>query len=160
MTQQISAPLPPDRIDDDLELLVSVAARLNRTSAMLLSSLEVPLTFRQYRTLTRVAGGYTSLRQLASRGNLSLPTVSENVDGLVKRGLMTTTPSEADRRAIILHVTDDGRAAANAGRRVIMDLVGSLLADFSLERRAALQTSLQDIYESTTIYFNSHLQAK
>jgi hypothetical protein len=54
-------------------------------NAILLSSLEVPLTFRQCRTLTRVAGGRTSPSQLAAIGNLLLPTVSENVEILVRR---------------------------------------------------------------------------
>jgi DNA-binding MarR family transcriptional regulator len=152
--------LPADRIEDDYELLVSVAARLNRTSAMLLASLPVPLTFRQYRTLSRVIGGYTSLGQLAKRGNLSLPTVSENVDGLVKRGLMTTTQSESDRRAIVLQVTDAGREAAAAGQAAMSDLVGALLSELEPDRRADLQASLQVVYESATRYFTEHVQGK
>lgn len=63
-------------------------------NTILLSSLEVPLTFRQYRTLTRVAGGCTSPSQLAAIGNLSLPMVSENVEILVRRGLMTTSQTQ------------------------------------------------------------------
>ena len=61
---------------------------------ILLSSLEVPLTFRQYRTLTRVACGCASPSQLAAIGNLSLPMVSENVEILVRRGLMTTSQTQ------------------------------------------------------------------
>jgi DNA-binding MarR family transcriptional regulator len=126
----------------------------------LLASLDVPLTFRQYRTLTRVIGGYTSLSQLAKRGNLSLPTVSENVDGLVKRGLMRTQQSETDRRAIVLNVTDAGRHAAEAGQRALGDLVSSLLMDFSPDRRAQLQESLQAVYDSATIYFSENLAGR
>lgn len=157
MSEQTVETLPADEIADDHELLISVAARLNRTSAVLLSSLDVPLTFRQYRTLARVIGGYTSLRQLAARGNLSLPAVSENVDGLVKRGLMETTQSTADRRAIVLHVTDAGRAAADAARAAIDDLVGFLLTGVDSARRAELQEALQEIYAAATVYFTNNL---
>jgi DNA-binding MarR family transcriptional regulator len=155
-----AAPLLVDQIEDDVELLISVAARLNRTSAVLLASLEVPLTFRQYRTLRRVAGGYTSLGQLARRGNLSLPTVSESVDGLVKRGLIRTAQSEADRRAIVLHATDAGRAAAEAGHRALSELVGSLLDGFSAEQRSWLQKHLEQIYEAATVYFVENIQGQ
>lgn len=152
--------LPVDQIDDDVELLISVAARLNRTSSILLAYLDVPLTFRQYRTLRRIAGGYTSLGQLARRGNLSLPTVSENIDGLVKRGLVRTEQSETDRRAIVLHATDAGRAAAEAGHRALSDLVGSLLNGFTTAQRASLQDALQEIYDSATIYFAENLEGR
>ncbi|NYE19270.1 MarR family winged helix-turn-helix transcriptional regulator [Microbacterium immunditiarum] len=152
--------LAADRIEEDHELLISVAARLNRTSQMLLASLPVPLTFRQYRTLSRVIGGYTSLSQLAKRGNLSLPTVSENVDGLVKRGLMTTTASESDRRAIVLHATDAGREAAAAGQAVLKEFTKALLAELAPDRRADLQDSLRVVYEAATTYFVQNVQGR
>ncbi len=152
--------LPADQIAEEYELLVSVAARLNRTSAVLLSALPVPLTFRQYRTLSRVAGGYTSLSQLAKRGNLSLPTVSENVDGLVRRGLMVTRQSETDRRAIVLEVTDAGREATEAGRLVLKDLIETLLSGVDADARDDLQQALHVIYESATTYFNENARGK
>jgi len=144
------------RSDEGAELLVSVAARLNRISALLLSWLDVPLTFRQYRTLSRISGGYTSLSQLAQRGNLSLPTVSENVDGLVRRGLIATAKSAADRRAIVLSITDAGRDAAVAGQQAIDGFVGSLLAELSAAERQELQRLLGIIYDSATNYFEQN----
>src|SRR5690242_10444140 len=98
--------------DQELQdLIVAVPARLSRLHQWVLGNLDPRLTFRQYRTLSRVANGYTSLSQLAGRGNLSLPTVSENVDGLVRRGLLSTSQSELDRRAIVLGITEQGLAA-------------------------------------------------
>ena len=96
----------------DQELLIALSARLRRLNTIILGRLEVSLTYRQYRTLARVASGFTSMGQLAAQANLTLPTVSEAVDGLVHRGLMETRPNEVDHRAIILRVTDAGAAAA------------------------------------------------
>jgi DNA-binding MarR family transcriptional regulator len=45
------------------------------------------LTYRQHRILVRVSEGHTSLAAIAALGNLTLPTVPESVDGLVRRGL-------------------------------------------------------------------------
>ena len=142
---------------DDIEQLVSVSARINRTSAVLLSSLDVPLTFRQYRTLTRVMSGFSTLRQLAIRGNLSIPSVSENIDGLVKRGLMETRPSREDRRAITLHITPAGEAAVAAGERVLHDFIESLIAGFTPKQRGDLSELLAGIYDAATDYFSKHL---
>ena len=142
---------------DDVDVLVTVAARLNRVSAILLSGLEVPLTFRQYRTLTRVTSGLNTLRQLASRANLSIPTVSENIDGLVKRGLMETRPSEVDRRAITLHITPAGAAAAEAATLRLHDFVEFTLAGFTPDRRGELTQALQAVYDAATHFITDEL---
>lgn len=134
------------------ELLLSVAVRLNRTESIILSKLDIPLTFRQYRTLTRVAAGCTSPSQLAAVSNLSLPAISENVDALVRRGLMTSTASTTDRRAVVLDVTEAGRRAAEDGRRAIGSFTEALLAGMPARRRAALDLSLREIYDTATEY--------
>lgn len=121
-------------------------------STILLSSLEVPLTFRQYRTLTRVASGCTSPSQLAAIGILSLPTVSENVEILVRRGLMTTSQSASDRRVVVLQVTEEGLRAAKAGT------TEALPSRLSPERRRDLSDSLRVIYDAATDYLEDFLQ--
>ena len=147
-------------LDKDQELLIAIAARLRRLNTNVLASLEIPLTFRQYRTLARVAGGYTSLGQLAARANLTLPTVSETVDGLVRRGLMETRPSDLDRRAIILRVTTAGAAAATAGDLVLREVTETLTLDLSDDKRAQLTELLQIVYEAATRYFTENLNGK
>lgn len=147
-------------LDRDQELLVTVAARLRRLNTIVLSNLDVPLTFRQYRTLTRVLGGYSSLRDLTVRANLTLPTVSETVDGLVRRGLMETRPSVVDRRAIVLSVTETGAAAAAAGDLALREVIDTLTWELSDEKRAELTDSLRVLYDAATRYFTDHLNAK
>jgi DNA-binding MarR family transcriptional regulator len=137
-----------------LEYIVGVPARLSRLFAAVLGGLDPRLTFRQYRTLQRVANGFTSLSQLAARGNLSLPTVSENVDGLVKRGLMTTTQSAADRRAIILSVTEKGAAAVATADAALQDIVQHLVADIPADDLPAVVSALQSMYDRATVYFH------
>ncbi len=154
------APERATALDPDQELLVTVAARLRRLNTIVLGHLAVPLTFRQYRTLTRVLGGDTSLRQLTVRGNLTLPTVSETVDGLARRGLIETRPSEVDRRAIVLSVTELGAAAAAAGDLALREVIDTLTRELSAEKRAELTDSLGVLYDAATRYFTDHLNAK
>ena len=135
------------------ELLVGVAARLTRLHSQVLAELEAPLTFRQYRTLFRVRGGAKSLTELASYGNLAVPTVSEGVEGLVRRGLLSRAPSPADRRAVILQITPEGLAAADAGDEALQEVADVLIGSVSSEGRALLTETLESIYEAATSYF-------
>lgn len=153
-------PATPARNGDDgeiAELLIAVAARLSRLHSIVLARLETRLTFRQYRTLTRVAHGDSSLSQLAARANLSVPTVSENVEGLVRRGLMTATPSQTDRRATVLEVTDAGRIAIAAADRALHDVVNRLVTGVPADDLAITATTLSHIYREATSYFQEHL---
>lgn len=143
-------------LDQETEdLLVAVPARLNRLHQSILGSLKPRLTFRQYRTLSRVAGGYTSMSQLAARGNLSLPTVSENVDGLVRRGLLSTNPSALDRRAVVLRITDDGLAAVQAAEKALAEVTSYLAADIPEADLPVVKAALQSLYDRATVYFKT-----
>lgn len=145
----------PEIDSHTFDLLTGVPARLSRLHSAILGSLNPRLTFRQYRTLSRVADGYTSMSQLAARGNLSLPTVSENVDGLVRRGLMTTTPSAQDRRAVVLGITEAGRAAVASADEALRDFIGYLLKEISPDELEVTVDTLGLIYERATIYFQT-----
>ncbi|HEY8588958.1 MAG TPA: MarR family winged helix-turn-helix transcriptional regulator [Naasia sp.] len=136
-----------------LDLLVAFPTRLSRLHTAILAGLDPRLTFRQYRTLSRVAEGATSMGQLAARGNLTLPTVSENVDGLVRRGLMITTPSQHDRRAVVLGVTDAGLAAVAAADEALSEFIHYLTDDLSAADLDATVATMGRMYEKATIYF-------
>lgn len=135
------------------QLLVGVAARLTRLHSKVLTELEVPLTFRQHRTLVRVRGGVTSLTELASYGNLAIPTVSEGVEVLVRRRLLNRVPSPADRRAIKLQITPAGAEAADAGDEALQQVADVLIGNVSPEGRALLTETLESIYDAATTYF-------
>jgi DNA-binding MarR family transcriptional regulator len=149
-----------DRSAGDQDLLFAVAARLNRLSSDILRDLDVPLTFRQYRTLARVAAGYTSMSQLAARANLTMPTVSETVDGLVRRKLLETKPSPSDGRAVILVVTDAGAKAAAAGDIALDEVLDDLTRDLSPDARQAFEASLKVVYDAATEYFDRQQQSR
>ena len=137
----------------DQDILFASAARIRRLSEKVLRDLEVPLTFRQYRTLARVSAGYTSMSQLAARANLTMATVSESVDALVRRGLMESRPSPTDGRALLLTVTPEGVAAAKAGDIALEDLQAELTNGLAPNTRNELDASLRIIYQAATSIF-------
>lgn len=144
--------------DDTGALLVSVAARLTRLYGKVLAHLETPLTFRQQRLLMRVREGHTSLATLAKFGNLTVPTVSESIDVLVRRGLMTRTEHPTSRRSMLLALTPLGERACEAAEAALVEANQYLLAEVSKERRADLHESLSSIFDAATTFFREQGQ--
>ncbi len=56
------------------------------------------------------------VRELADAAAIASPTASRTLDGLERDGLMIRRPSEADRRCVLVELTDEGRAQAEAAR--------------------------------------------
>lgn len=134
-------------------LLVSVAARLSRLYGRVLGQLDTPLTFRQHRLLRRVHEGNTSLASLAAYGNLSIPTVSESIDLLVRRGLMDRRENPRNRRSMLLRLTPKGMDVKEAGDEVL-DAVGDrLLSSVPAEHQPILHSSLTAIFDAATEMF-------
>jgi DNA-binding MarR family transcriptional regulator len=103
--------------------------------------------------LVRVDAGCSSLTELASLANLSVPTVSEGVDMLVRRGLLSRTRRDDDRRAYTLALTDKGREALTAGDREFHETANELISGLDEEQRQQLARSLQTVYEAVTVVF-------
>jgi DNA-binding MarR family transcriptional regulator len=141
-------------------MLVVVAARLRRLNMIVLGRLKVALTFRQYRTLGRVVAGCTSLSELTAQAGVTLPTMSETVNGLVRRGLIETRTNETDHRSVVLYATEAGVAAATDGDAALREVIGTLTRELSDGQRAALAESLQVIYEAATDYLTDRSAQK
>lgn len=143
-----------DRREEDLGvLLVSASARLNRLYGRVLGQLDTSLTFRQHRLLRRVAEGHTSMAALAAFGNLTLPTVSESVEGLVRRRLLDRRANPQNRRQTVLSLTAEGREAKEAGDAALEAVNDRLLRVVPDEHRQVLHESLAALYEAATEVF-------
>lgn len=79
------------------------------------------LTLSSYRILALVAEGNERSSQIAGRLALARPTISNAVDQLVERGLLQREPNPEDRRAVVLRITDDGRAAVAAAEASVAE---------------------------------------
>ncbi len=118
------------------ELLLALGSRLTRLQTEILASLDPPLTIRQYRILSRVRSGCTSLTALCKLAHRNPSTMSQSVDKLVQLGLLTRGTEQHSRRTLHLALTREGQAVQAAGSRA--------LRKFAAELTAGIPAALQD----------------
>ena len=66
------------------------------------------ITVEQFHVLRYVRRGTDSVSELATAKNISRPAISQAVEILVKKGLLTRVPSKEDRRCVELVLTNAG----------------------------------------------------
>ena len=88
--------------------LFELAPRVQRLQDMVLRDMRPSITFGQFRLLQRVAEGRSTLTAISQVSTLSLPTLSERIEGSVKKGLIRRKATPLDRRASILVLTKLG----------------------------------------------------
>jgi DNA-binding MarR family transcriptional regulator len=67
----------------------------------------------QFHILRHIRKGYSSVSDLAGARQISRPAVSQALDLLVEKGLVTRIPSRADRRCVRLELTSAGNELLN-----------------------------------------------
>jgi len=88
------------------------------------------ISVEQFHVLRYVRRGTDSVSELATAKNISRPAISQAVEILVKKGLLTRVPSKEDRRCVELVLT----AAGNH----LLDTVFKETRDWMKERMGAL----------------------
>ena len=91
----------------------------------------VAVTLDEYDVLLQVrqAGQPLRMTQLAERALISRPTASRVVDRLVDKGWIRRWRHDADRRVVLLALTDEGRRVHTAAARVHLDGIARLVED-------------------------------
>lgn len=96
------------------------------------------ISLAQYHLLEPLDAGPCTNRQLAEAAGVASPTATRMIDVLLARGLVTRVEDPTDRRAVLISLTDTGRAALTVKldeyRKVREQLAGALEPD---ERRVA-----------------------
>lgn len=131
------------------EMLLLAVSRMHRVQIELLQQLEIPLTLRQFRILERVSQGYASLSDLSKLVHRSLPTVSESVDGLMRRTLLVRRTCPTDRRIAELSLTDQGRTAVQLGRSCLHEIAANFVDSLTAPQRVALEPTVERMYAYT-----------
>ncbi|BBJ37621.1 hypothetical protein SSPO_003390 [Streptomyces antimycoticus] len=128
------------------EVLLALGGRLTRLQTEILAGLGQPLTIRQYRILSRVDAGNTSLTSLSKLARRNLSTMSQSVDKLVQQGLLTRTTSESSRRTMQLALTVEGAAALDAGNRALAKFTSELTTRMPQELQDQILPALQQLF--------------
>ena len=85
------------------------------------------LSLAQYRLLARVRSGGDRASALAGHLDISRPTVTAVVDGLVEKGLLERSAVAGDRRAYAITITRAGLAAAQEAECAMTTKLAALL---------------------------------
>lgn len=75
------------------------------------------LSLAQYHVLEPLASGPRTNRELAELAGISAPTACRIVDGLLERGWVSRVADPTDRRAVVISLTERGRAALSKKQR-------------------------------------------
>lgn len=101
------------------------AARLSK--ALELAVGDKSLSLPQYRLLAFLSGGPERATELAAWLEVSPPSLTALVDGLVHKGLVERVTSDEDRRCVRHVLTPAGAASLDAGDDAIADHLSRLL---------------------------------
>lgn len=117
-----------------------VLARISRIVENALGDEDLSLS--QYRLLAFLSQGDWAASALADRLDVSRPSITGLVDGLVKRGLVERRPDTDDRRRVDHVLTPAGRRALTAADQRadarIREVFAHLPADVAAEAHASL----------------------
>jgi DNA-binding MarR family transcriptional regulator len=91
------------------------------------------ITVEQFHILRHIRKGASSVSELAAVKQISRPAISQSVEQLVEKGLLTRRQVSEDRRCIHLELTPDGDALLNElfqqNRRWMMEKMAALTPD-------------------------------
>lgn len=128
------------------ELFLALGGRITRLQTEILASLDPPLTIRQYRILSRVGSGYTSLTALCKLAHRNPSTMSQSVDKLVQMRLLTRGTDEHSRRTMRLGLTPHGLEVQAAADRALRKFTDDLTVDIPADLQDRLLPVVYKLY--------------
>lgn len=108
--------------DDAVAMLLEYSPILTRLQNDALAVADPRLTLRQHRILRRIDQGHRSLSAIRRLASTSLATISESVDTLVTRGLVTRQKDPDDGRRARLELTPKGKRALTQSEACLREL--------------------------------------
>lgn len=120
-----------------------------RGAALLAKSVEialqaVDLSPSQYRLLTFLADASSAATALAARLDVTRPSLTALVDGLVARGFVERLPDAEDRRRVTHEISDAGRKAVAAADQAIQARLTQLVSPLSSAVQSRANAGLED----------------
>ena len=91
------------------------------------------ISVEQFHILRFIRRGHGSVSELADVRNISRPAISQGVDALVNKGLVTRTQSVEDRRYVELELTPEGDALLDSVFQDTREWMKESLGSFSPE---------------------------
>jgi MarR family transcriptional regulator, organic hydroperoxide resistance regulator len=106
------------------------------------------LTLAQYYVLAQFSSGAAiPITQLAEAAGVAVPTATRLVDGLERAGLLRRERSNADRRAVLVSITDLGRRRLRSKQRQVTRRRRLIYERLEPEERAQSERLLRHLAE-------------
>lgn len=117
-------------------------------AALLAKSVEialqgVDLSPSQYRLLMFLAEAPSAATALAARLDVTRPSLTALVDGLVARGFVERLPDPDDRRRVTHEISDAGRKAVSSADEAIQERLTQLALSLSAAERSRANAGLE-----------------
>lgn len=109
------------------------------------ASQDFDITVEQFHILRHVHKGICSVSELASVKQISRPAISQSVDMLVNKGLMTRQQNSQDRRYVQLALTEDGESLLAAVFARSRNWMGEKFSDLSEDELQKLIHALETL---------------
>jgi DNA-binding MarR family transcriptional regulator len=133
----------PQTGTDAVDAILYAAHRIRTSADAALR--EHGLSLSGLKLLKALAGEDRSMREISQALHVSPRTVTDLIDGLEARGLVTRGPHPSDRRITLLHLTDAGRrelASANAAAETV---AASAVCALDADEQHSLQALLDRV---------------
>src|SRR5512139_3368846 len=101
------------------------------------------ISVEQFHVLRSVRRGTDSVSELATAKNISRPAISQAVEVLVKKGLLTRVPSKEDRRCVDLVLTEAGNHLLDTVFKETRSWMKERMGDLSPEELEAIAKAME-----------------
>jgi DNA-binding MarR family transcriptional regulator len=121
-----------------------------RSQVQCVAAEQFGITVEQFHVLRHIRKGAHSVSELADIRHISRPAISQGVDGLVNKGLISRQQSASDRRYVRLELTDSGAVLLDAifsQARQWMKTKLTSLEESDLENITSALTMLKQAFE-------------
>jgi DNA-binding MarR family transcriptional regulator len=136
-----------ERFDSELTELIRLA-RDPRLTDKMVAGTDAGIDRHLYVLLNLIHDrGPVRARDLLPIVAVDQSTLSRQISSLADHGLVERTPDAVDRRAVLVDVTDKGRAAISAARCEWQRTLAGLMADWPTSRRTTLLRSVMQLVD-------------
>jgi long-chain acyl-CoA synthetase len=118
------------------------AGRALATGARALERVLGDMTLAQFRVLSVMASSPERASRIAARADMSRPSLSGLLEGLVGRGWVERCLVAGDRRGVRLEVTPEGHGALGRAQGAVRDAMTGILIDVAPADRDAVLRAL------------------
>jgi DNA-binding MarR family transcriptional regulator len=126
------------------EILETIPAVMSTIRTEMRSRRRSDLSVMQFRTLAYLSlYPGSSLSSLAEYLGLTLPTVSQMINGLVEKGVVTRQNSSTDRRRVMLSLTSGGHSLLEKSVRGTQARLVEILSPLQTQDIEAVHQALQ-----------------